>query len=258
MYGLLAVYGIRVHEAWNIKNWNEPVTLKDGDWIAVADDTEDIDNEKDEGKYIYQQYKGKDQIIPAILDPDNEKHCLCIGHKTKTGYRMAFPISPGNQNWVKEFNLVQKLNLPDIDNPLKKRGDNEDGSMNCSTLTANWFNKKQYGFTPHALRHAYNIRGHKKGYNQKQLADGLGHSIVMNGTTYLRNEKASSKIEGIMLEMDRLKNERSEMDILRDENEHLKVENRKALGEIEHLKVENEKLRTELAMYRTINPTQPQ
>ncbi len=256
LYGLLAVYGIRVHEAWNIKNWDKPVMIKNGDWIAIADDTEDIDNEDDEGKYIYRQYRGKDQIIPAMLDPNNQNHYLCIGHKTKTGHRMAFPLSPGNQDWVKEFNLIQPLNLPDIPNPLKRRGEKEDGGINCSQRTAMWFISKNYGFTPHALRHAYNVRGHKKGVNQKQLADGLGHSIAMNTGTYLRNEKASSKIEGIMLEVDRLKNERSEVDILRDENEHLKVENRKALGEIEHLKEEIERLKTENMMLKTVHKTQ--
>ena len=35
LYSLLATYGLRVHEAWNIKNWDEPVTLKNGEWIAI-------------------------------------------------------------------------------------------------------------------------------------------------------------------------------------------------------------------------------
>ena len=82
---MLATYGIRVHEAWNIKNWDTPVTLKDGDWIAIADDTEDVESEDEKGKYDYRQFHGQSITIPAILDPDNKDYLLCIGHETKTG-----------------------------------------------------------------------------------------------------------------------------------------------------------------------------
>ena len=133
LYSLLAIYGIRVHEAWNIKNWNKPVALRDGDWLAIADDNESTDNESDRGKYSYQQIYGKDLIIPAILDPNNADYFLCIGHETKTGYRMAFPISPPGHDWIKEFNLLQPLNLPDILNPLNIPGN--DGSFYCSNTT---------------------------------------------------------------------------------------------------------------------------
>ncbi len=235
LYSLLAIYGLRVHEAWNIKNWDKPVILKNGDWVIVPDDDiKDTDDESEKGKYYYKQWQGESVTVPAILDPNNKHYLLCIGHETKTGYRMAFPISPLGHDWIQEFNLLQPLNLPDMLNPLKKRGN----TIPCSNNTAHWFKRKKYGFTPHALRHAYNIRGHKLGINQKILADSLGHGLRMNGSTYLKNEGDLSKLQGLMQAITEDKVKRSEIEILK--------------AEIEHLKVENGKLRTKLAMYEAI------
>ena len=240
LYSLLAIYGLRVHEAWNIKNWDTSVTIKDGDWIAIADDTEDINNEDEQGKYLWEQYRGKSRIIPAILDPKNEDYLLCIGHETKTGLRVAFPISTNGYcrscEWIKKFNLLQPLNLPDMPNPLKRRS-GKGGNLPCSHDTGQWFRTHEYGFTPHALRHAYNIRGHKLGINQKVLANSLGHSLQMNSSSYLKHEGDFSKIQGIQQSIDRDMDKRSELERLREENTYLKAE--------------NEKLRTELTMYKS-------
>jgi hypothetical protein len=111
LYGLLATYGLRIHEAWNIANWDKPVTLKKGDWVTVdISEDEEVSVQRDAG----------DMVIPAILDPNNEEYILCIKHATKTGYRMAMPLSPEGHNWIEEFNLLQPFNLPDMPNPLKK------------------------------------------------------------------------------------------------------------------------------------------
>ena len=255
LYALLAVYGLRVHEAWNIKNWDKAVRLKAGDWIALADDKEDISNKNEGGQYFYHQLKN-DEIIPAILDPENKDYLLCIGHETKTGYRVAFPISPSgvgrNCNWIKMLNIVQPVNLPDIDNPLERKNSDK---FKCTNATSNWFNppceyKKnkykngsnqetlRYGFTAHALRHAYNIRGHKLGVTQKMLADSLGHGIQMNSVDYVRHEQGASKIQGIKEEVLKHSIHQSELERLQEE--------------IKFLKAENEKLQTELAMYKAI------
>ena len=261
LYSLLAIYGLRVHEAWNIKNWDTPVYLKAGEWIAIADDLENTDNENEQGQYSYKQLE-QDEVIPAILDPNNENYLLCIGHETKTGYRIAFPISPSGIgkkcDWVKKFNIVQPMNLPDIKEPLKRKKDN---GFNCSRATAMWFNPAnnyrknskhnntntgnkstlRYGFTAHALRHAYNIRGHKLGINQKMLADSLGHGLQMNSTTYIRHEQASSKIQGIKQEISKHSHKQSELEKALERIAYLEGENK-------HLKAEVDKLKTELAI----------
>ncbi len=94
LYGLLATYGLRIHEAWNIANWDKPVTLKDGDWMIV----EDLENNE-----VEKRHQGEQTVIPAILDPDNKDYILCIKHETKTGYRMAMPISPEGHNRLNSF-----------------------------------------------------------------------------------------------------------------------------------------------------------
>lgn len=238
LYSLLATYGLRVHEAWNIKNWNKPVTLSDGDWIAVTDNPDSIDNKDNEGKYLWQRYQGSNLTIPAILDPNNDKYLLSIGHQTKTGYRIAFPLSPNGHDWIKEFNIVQPFNLPDIPDPLEYWGNNKQNCLKCSNQASNWFQNHKYGFTSHALRHAYNIRGHKLGVNQKVLCDSLGHGLQMNSSTYLRHEGDLSKLEGILQEISKDKIKRSRIEELEKE--------------VLQLRSENERLRTELMLLKTL------
>ena len=235
LYGLLATYGLRVHEAWNIANWDKPVTLKNGDWARVdmdSDSTVDV------------QRSGEDVVIPAILDPSNEKHLLCIGHETKTGYRVAVPLSPSGHNWINEFNLLQPLNLPDIENPLEKQGESE-STYNCTSTTGGWFYRKKYGFTPHALRHAYNHRGHHLGFNPKVLADSLGHSMKMNGDNYLRHMSDDVKLQGMLSAIDDNQVKGSQLELLEAENKGLKTQLEAKNNEIRLLKVE-------LKMYQTL------
>jgi integrase len=231
LYGLLAVYGLRIHEAWNIANWDKPVVLTQGDWVTLEDHLEE-----DISKY--EQYRGDDILIPAILDPTNKDKILCIKHNTKTGFRMSIPLSPVGENWLEAFNLLQPLNLPDIENPLSKsKGKGKVASI-CTILTCQWFRGRGYGFTPHDLRHAYNHRGHQIGYNPTLLAKSLGHSLNMNSTTYL---KTMPNIRGLQMMKDAIASEKEKQ----SELEKLKAEN-------EFLKQENEKLKTEVTLYKSL------
>ncbi|BAZ45130.1 site-specific recombinase XerD-like protein [Chondrocystis sp. NIES-4102] len=241
LYGLLATYGLRIHEAWNIANWDKPVTLKSGDWVIVDDGN---DNE------TATQHTSGDVVIPAILDPDNKDHILCIKHTTKTGYRMAMPLSPEGSNWIQEFNLLQPLNLPDIKDPLKIQNQGR-GSYNCTSQSCRWFRDHKYGFTAHALRHAYNHRGHLLGYNPKVLADSLGHSLQMNSDNYLRHMSAEVKLQGMLDSINKDKESRSELDRVNAENKALK-------DEVTHLKNELELLKTKLKMYEAIEDSRKQ
>ena len=235
LYGLLATYGLRIHEAWSIANWDKPVTLKDGDWVTV-----DIDDETEESK----QHEGEDSVIPAVLDPSNEQHILCIKHATKTGYRVAAPLAPEGHNWVEEFSLLQPLNLPDIKNPLEKYGRSRSGCA-CTIRTGQWFTSRRYGFSAHDLRHAYNHRGHRLGINPKALADVLGHSMAMNQSGYLRHMSASVKHAGVIDAISKEQNKRSENELLREENKALKSQLEAAQNKIELLE-------TKLQLNKTI------
>ncbi len=229
LYGLLAVYGLRIHEAWNIANWDKPVILKDGDWIVV----DNLENDE-----IAQQHKGETKIIPAILDPENKDYILCIKHDTKTGYRMVAPISPEGHNWLEEFNLLQPFNIPHIKDALIRNGIHA-GGYNCSSAVGKWFRKRKYGFTPHALRHAYVIRGHILNYNPKALADSAGHSMTMSSTTYTKHMSAETKYENLVSASSKKREKDSENELLKKQVEALTNEN--AI-----LKNENEMLRAKL------------
>ncbi len=234
LYGLLAVYGLRIHEAWSIANWDTPVTLKNGDWVTLFDPN---DNKSE------QQYKGQKKIIKAVLDSTNTDHILCIKHDTKTGYRMAIPLSPEGHNWLKEFNLLQPLNLPDIPNPLKRMGKHEE-VCNCTRDTNSWFKRKKYGFTAHALRHAYNHRGHRLGINLTVLCQSLGHSMQMNNTTYLNTMSHEVKLESMISEISKDKEKRSKIELLEQENKLLKIKIEELENEIKYLVIILEKGRT--------------
>jgi integrase len=230
LYGLLAVYGLRIHEAWNIANWNNSVTLHKGDWIATE---ENLEEENDR----YEQHTGSDFIVPAILEPTNTNKILCIKHATKTGYRMVMPLSPSNEDWLTEFNLIQPLNLPDIKAPLesKKTG----AASPCTVITCHWFLRRKYGFTPHDLRHAYNHRGHHLGYNPTLLSKSLGHSLQMNSSTYLKTMPDDRTLQMFLEVSQTEKEKQSEIEQLRAENEFLKAE--------------NEKLKTENNLYKSLS-----
>jgi integrase len=227
LYGLLATYGLRIHEAWNIANWDKPVTLHQGDWISVEDSLEEDKHSR---------YKGSDVIVPAILDPSNKNKILCIKHATKTGYRMAIPISPQGEDWIEEFNLIQPLNLPSLKEPLAFRGGTH--GYNCTSDSCRWFKVHNYGFTPHALRHAYNHRGHHLGYNPTTLASSLGHSLQMNSTTYLRTMPDTRKMQMMTEAIASEKEKQSELEILKARNEFLEQE--------------IEKLKTEVTLYKSL------
>ena len=267
LYSLLTVYGLRVHEAWNIKNWDKPVALKAGEWVAIAD-LDDTENEDEDGKYSYHQIK-ENRIIPAILDPNNEDYLLCIGHETKTGYRVTIPISPSgigrNCDWIKEFNLVQSMNLPDIDNPLSLYKNSN--SYKCSDATSQWFrrkcqknkfdNKGKYDFTAHALRHAYNIRAHKLGITPKTIANSLGHGMDMNLRTYQKHEGIDSQVEGFKQEVNRETNKLTKLQNLQNQLTESQKQVAYLQDENKHLRTENDELKTKLRMYEAIKPIKP-
>jgi len=235
LFGLLTTYGLRIHEAWNIANWDKPVTLKDGDWVTV-----ETDNNKDKES---RQYNGEDVAVPAILDPNNTEFFLCIKDTTKTGYRIAVPLSPEGCNWIEEFNLIQPLNLPDVPQPLKTTSKSQSG-FPVTTATCHWFSQRKYGFTPHDLRHAYNHRGHHLGLNPKALADSLGHTITMNQSGYLRHMSDSVKLKGMKDAIAKDSAKRSENELLREENQALK-------SQLEAVQKENELLKTKIQLNET-------
>ncbi len=251
VYGLLAVYGLRIHEVWHIANWENPVVLKNGDWVEIeefTDNIEDIENENIKSEKI--QLQGK-TIYPAILDENNKNKILAIKHQTKTGHRLAAPLSPVGKDWFKQFGLNQPWNAPIIKDPLGKPGENGQG-YNCSNRACRWFRERKYGFTPHSLRYAWNHTGHAQGIPIGALAESLGHSILMNTTTYYAAMSIDKKHKVISPILDKANNEQSELEKLKEELKQKDIEIVQLKTALQFKDEEIERLRTELMMMKAI------
>ncbi|HEY9794057.1 MAG TPA: hypothetical protein V6D30_00330 [Leptolyngbyaceae cyanobacterium] len=154
-FGMMATYGLRDHESWNIENLYELV---------------DFDGE----------------LIPALNDPDNKTNLIVISENTKTGRRLAMPVSPDGKNWVELFDLKNpkplEVNL-NVKHPHSVYGE-----------TLNYFfDAANLKFRPYDLRHAFNHRCEERGISTAVAALSLGHSEAMNAQ-YKRNRRASRTI----------------------------------------------------------------
>ncbi|MEC4896246.1 MAG: hypothetical protein SAL07_24560 [Oscillatoria sp. PMC 1051.18] len=236
LYGILAIYGLRVHEAWKILNWDNSVLLKNGEFIVV-----DNDSENDSTETI--KYQGSDRVIPAINDPNNTEKILVISGG-KTGKRLALPFMPKGKNWFDTFDLINKPFsevLPNYKEPLAK-----DRHGQCSIrIFGNWLNRQGTSFTAHKLRHACNIRMHQAGLNHLAIANSLGHTVAMNQSTYLRYQGQESKLEGLQSALNDLRGKQNEIDTLKAKLATAKAENERYKVEVEYLKLENQKLKLE-------------
>ncbi|MBR8828775.1 MAG: hypothetical protein DSM107014_12885 [Gomphosphaeria aponina SAG 52.96 = DSM 107014] len=181
LYGLLACYGLRIHEAWNIANWDSPVVLKGGMWVEVGNDE------------LEWQSIEANLVIPAFNDPSNVHHKLAVKHTTKTGYRVAIPLSPPGEDWVREFDIHGELRLPEMKDPLSLKRTGSGTSYYCSHRICYDFRNRELGFTPHDLRHAYNHRGRVLEISVPAIALSLGHSEGMNSSTYAKHMAMETK-----------------------------------------------------------------
>ncbi|MEC4893917.1 MAG: hypothetical protein SAQ54_12985 [Oscillatoria sp. PMC 1050.18] len=233
LYGILAIYGLRIHEAWNILNWDNPVEIKNSEFIVINDDGENNSEE-------IIKYQGNDKIIPAINDPNNPEKILVISGG-KTGKRLALPFMPKGKNWFETFDLVNQPFsevLPLWKEPLKYI---LQGRI-CSSQFGHWLQRKNIPFTAHKLRHACNIRMHQAGLNHLAIANSLGHTVAMNQSTYLRYQGQESKLEGLQSALDDLRGKQNKIEAL--EAKVMALEAKLATAE-----TENERLQLQLQRY---------
>lgn len=193
IFGIMATYGIRAHEFWHVLNWHNPVDISAKEWIQVdSDDSDDVTS--DEYGLGRVQIES-DRIIPAFFDPNNEFPILVINDDTKTGKRLAMPLSPVGDNWIERFHLKDGLILPDIKEPLKTgKGDKSLGSeLTIQRLgtgkqsTIAWESLNVTKFSSHKLRHAYTHRGRCLGVNPWKLAQSQGHTLSTAESVYAKN-----------------------------------------------------------------------
>jgi integrase len=193
IFGIMATYGIRAHEFWHIMNWHNPVDISSNEWVKV--DSDDSDDANDDEYGLGRVQLGSDRIIPAFFDPNNEFPMLVIGDDTKTGKRLAMPLSPAGDNWIERFHLKDGLILPDIKEPLKLKtnGCSNGASFITGRLgtghksTIAWESLKIHPFSSHKLRHAYTHRGRCLGINHWKLAESQGHTVSTADSVYAKN-----------------------------------------------------------------------
>jgi integrase len=154
-FGIMATYGLRDHESWHIENLYEVV-----DFDGV--------------------------LIPALNDPNNTTNLIVISANTKTGRRLAMPVSPEGKNWIEKFDLKNPK-------PLEVNLNVKTPERVYSNTLIRFFNAANLKFRPYDLRHAFNHRCEERGISTAVAALSLGHSEVMNAQ-YKRNRRVSRTI----------------------------------------------------------------
>lgn len=97
---------------------------------------------------------------------------LEIPDRTKTGYRIAFPIAADEWNFD-----VRAYELPPIQ--IEGRNNNQLGMA-----VSQKFRQLNVGFVPYDLRHSFARRGFEFGFFPDFLAQSMGHSIEIHVKTY--------------------------------------------------------------------------
>lgn len=169
VFSMQVVYGLRVNEAFAIKNLIEPYKTEDG------------------------------VIIPALNDSSNTGNLIYLGEKTslettiKTGSRIARPqIPPQYPDLIERLDIKCPL-LPSINpkglNPINLR------KIHCRIARQRLINWNAPFTQTHALRHLANINGIQAGIPQEVRAQSLGHTVQMNESVYKKRQSTQTTID---------------------------------------------------------------
>jgi integrase len=151
----------------------------------------------------------------------------------KTGERQALPLY---KQWIGEFDLRNPKYLEMLATAISKKDKNKYAEITALTQRVSWwFRKIGLDFKPYDLRHAWAIRAHILGIPIKAGADNLGHSVQVHTQTYQRWFSLDMR----KLAINQALNKRNEIEVVREENAKLTIEN-------ELLKLDVEKLRMEM------------
>ena len=169
VFSMQVIYGLRLSEAFAIKNTHIDYTTLDG------------------------------KIIPALNDPDNTDNLIYIGEKTllgttvKTGSRIARPqVPPTHPNLLEILEVKKPLvptNTPTSTNPLRT---NKFYTRMARQRLISWGAPTTQ---THALRHLANINGIQAGIPQEVRAQSLGHTVQMNESVYKKRQGTQTTID---------------------------------------------------------------
>ena len=148
----------------------------------------------------FEPYKTKDGVvIPALNDSSNTDNILVLKGKTlintttKTGYRLARPITP-----PKYPNLLEMLGIKTPVFPANKP------KNSSSKALVNFYNNRARRklldwnaptTETHAFRHLANINGIQAGIPQEVRAQSMGHTVQMNESVYKKRQSTQTTID---------------------------------------------------------------
>jgi hypothetical protein len=159
------------------------------------------------------------------LSEENADMTWKVDRDCKTGEREALPLY---KQWVADFDLRNlKYSEMLIDAVNKKDKKNHAQITALTQRVSWWFRKIELDFKPYDLRHAWAIRAHIIGIPIKAAADNLGHSVQVHTQTYQRWFSLDMR----KLAIDTALNKKSEVEMVKQENQRLKLE-------VEKLKME--------------------
>ena len=159
------------------------------------------------------------------LSEQNADMTWKVDRDCKTGEREALPLY---KQWIADFDLRNPKYAKMLIDAINNRDKGDRAQITGLTQRVSWwFRKIGLDFKPYDLRHAWAIRAHIIGIPIKAAADNLGHSVQVHTQTYQRWFSLDMR----KLAIDTALNKKSEVEVVKEENQRLKLE-------VEKLKME--------------------
>ncbi|MEO1765410.1 MAG: site-specific integrase, partial [Cyanobacteria bacterium J06629_18] len=128
---------------------------------------------------------------------------------------------PLYKQWIADFDLRNPQYAEMLIDAVNKKDKNNHAQITGLTQRVSWwFRKIGLEFKPYDLRHAWAIRAHILGVPIKAAADNLGHSVQVHTQTYQRWFSLDMR----KLAIDNALNKKSEFEVVKEENQKLKLE----------------------------------
>ncbi|WP_196511246.1 site-specific integrase [Nostoc sp. NZL] len=167
------------------------------------------------------------------LSPENLDLTWKVHKDCKTGERQALPLY---RQWIEDFDLRNPKYLEMLESAIAKKDNTNHAEITALTQRVSWwFRKIGLDFKPYDLRHAWAIRAHILGIPIKAAADNLGHSVQVHTQTYQRWFSLDMR----KLAINQALSKKNEIELIREENGRLIMENEKLKIEIQKLKMES-------------------
>ncbi|AFY58629.1 phage integrase family protein [Rivularia sp. PCC 7116] len=152
------------------------------------------------------------------LSEQNADMTWKVDRNCKTGEREALPLY---KQWITDFDLRNPKYAKMLVDAVNKKDKNNHAQITALTQRVSWwFRKIALDFKPYDLRHAWAIRAHILGVPIKAAADNLGHSVQVHTQTYQRWFSLDMR----KLAIDNALNKKSEVEVIKEDNQRLRLE----------------------------------